>query len=531
MVKNLKPLTNIFQLNTHKSIASLSTLIDAKFTENNNIALIQEPPLGPMGARGYPSPLTCLQTSTNPRAIIIHNPSLDIWQIPHLSDRDCQTSIWRNETHKKPIIIISPYWDITLDTIPDTLEKAIIEAKRKKYDMLIGIDSNSHHPAWGSPETNQRGTLMEKFISLHNLHILNTGAPTFIRINCATHIDLTISTNTLLPKIKNWEVLAEDMLSDHLCLHTSLDKTTKHTKQIRSFKKANWDHFTALLRGMDWPNFNFTNASDIDAATKTLTENITNTIENITPKIYITGSHIKDRWWTEELRLMRRKLRVSSNNTATQTNSQYQSLRTAYRRAIRKAKREGWQSFTDKCVSISDTSKLTRIITKNKNPPPCLTAKPDGTPTWSGPSSTLNIMQTLFPDSSTTAKNETINYHPNTNPIDTSDWINTQTITSIIKSIQPYKAPGPDGITGKMLKHLPPKVISFLVNLYHNIIQLSYIPTNWCKSRAIFIPKSNKTNKNDPKAYRPICLSNTLFKILEKLIQNFLEKSTFTCIT
>ncbi len=36
--------TNIFQLNRHKSNITISTLIDTKFKDNVNIALIQEPP-------------------------------------------------------------------------------------------------------------------------------------------------------------------------------------------------------------------------------------------------------------------------------------------------------------------------------------------------------------------------------------------------------------------------------------------------------------------------------------------------------
>jgi hypothetical protein len=165
MVRDLQPSTNIFQLNTHKSIISFSNLIDDNFKDNRNIALVQEPMLGIEGTRGVPFPLMCSQTTSIPRAVIIHNPSLDIWQIPHLSDSNFQTGIWRNTKHKMPIIIISAYWGIKLDNIPSTLKAAITEAKRKKYEILLGIDTNAHHPAWGSPGINQRGTLFENLIT------------------------------------------------------------------------------------------------------------------------------------------------------------------------------------------------------------------------------------------------------------------------------------------------------------------------------------------------------------------------------
>jgi len=138
--------TNIFQLNTHKSNTSFSTLIDTKFKSNRNIAFIQEPPQLKGIITGVPSPLTCLYSSPRPRAAIIHNPSLEVWQLPHLSDGDCQTAIWRVESCR-PVIIISAYWDITNPDIQPTLKKAINKAIKKKYDLLIGIDANAHHPS------------------------------------------------------------------------------------------------------------------------------------------------------------------------------------------------------------------------------------------------------------------------------------------------------------------------------------------------------------------------------------------------
>jgi len=77
-----------------------------------------------------------------------------------------------------------------------TFKKAVKEVLKLKHDLLVGIDSNAHHPIWGLPEANVRGEVLVSFLSNNNLHILNTGNnPTFTRVNCATHIDITI-TNT-----------------------------------------------------------------------------------------------------------------------------------------------------------------------------------------------------------------------------------------------------------------------------------------------------------------------------------------------
>ncbi len=133
-------------------------------------------------------------------------------------------------------------------------------------------------------------------------------------------------------------------------------------------------------------------------------------------------------------------------------------------------------------------------------------------------------MQNLFPGSLTSKPNtpNPINY--NNKELETDDLINQETVQSLINQLPSNKAPGPDQITNQVLKNLLKQVIINLTQIYQQCINLSYVPTQWCQSKAIFIPKPNKAKKEDPKSYRPICLSNTLFKILEKLIQTLLER-------
>jgi len=398
------------------------------------------------------------------------------------------------------------------------LKKAIIETHKKKYDLLLGIDANAHHPLWGSPKANARGELFVLFLAENNLQILNTGnTPTFTRINCATHIDITITNDRLIPRIKKWQVLKEDMLSDHSCLHTIVGKSTTYKQCKLNLKKTNWTTYKAKLDELDWPIADLSNPEKVEDATSYLTNNIMNVIKEITPKSYINGKHRKDRWWNEDLRQMRRNLKVARNTPA------YQDLKTAYQKAIRKAKKESWNNFLNEVNSMSNASKFAHIITKPKTCTPGLTLKPDGSPTWNNLTSIQNITKTLFSASSKKPKQLPHLYLTNDLPVDTTEWINTTTINTIIANLEPNKAPGPDEITGKMLKHLPLKVILYLENLYSHITKLSYIPSKWCQSKAIFIPKINSANKSEPKAFRPICLSNLLFKIYEKLIQNFLE--------
>ena len=60
-------------------------------------------------------------------------------------------------------------------------------------------------------------------------------------------------------------------------------------------------------------------------------------------------------------------------------------------------------------------------------------------------------------------------------------------------------------------------LIKHLFYLFEASIALSIVPKSWSRSRVVFIPKAGKTDYSDPKAFRPISLSSTLLKALEKI--------------
>jgi hypothetical protein len=344
-------------------------------------------------------------------------------------------------------------------------------------------------------------------------------------------IDITAVSSSLLQNIVSWEVSDTDMLSNHACLHTVLKQTSTHMCKFLNLKKTNWLGYKNFLNDLDWSLLPSMTTTDLDNAVQLINQNLDEALSNSTPTSYLSGKARKIKWWNEELRQLRRELRVAYEKLDPLKNETHricQQLRSNYNRAVRKAKCESWLSFIDSCTTIADTSKLTRIITKPRNPPPALMVTPDGSPTWSSLESIQNLMQTLFPGSktSTPSTNHNYNYHNHEcqEDLETDTWINQASIQALINQLPLHKAPGPDNITNQMLKFLPEKVILHVTVIYKQIINLSYIPLQWCQSKAIFIPKVNKPNKEDPKSFRPICLSNTMFKILEKLIQTYLEQ-------
>lgn len=79
------------------------------------------------------------------------------------------------------------------------------------------------------------------------------------------------------------------------------------------------------------------------------------------------------------------------------------------------------------------------------------------------------------------------------------------------------KAPGPDGITGRLLKTCTLELAPVLFSLYSKSF-LSGIPNIWKTSVIVPVPK--KPRPSELKHYRPVALTSIIAKCLEKLILN-----------
>jgi len=234
-------MTTLIQLNMNKSPTAASSLI-TEFFHSPTLALIQEPPLRRGSIYGFPHPLHVLCHQDSPRTAIIHNPSLDIWPVDHLSSRDCQAAIWH--LNKITVLIVSLYWPINEPAIPDSLPTILAEASASGWEVIVGMDSNAHHHSWGSPSNNIRGTLLANFISDHGLILHNVGdKPTYVKGSHRTHIDLTISSYNLQLLLNSWDVSDDDHFSDHKLITAILSGNDRTHRGVPNYRKTDWGGF------------------------------------------------------------------------------------------------------------------------------------------------------------------------------------------------------------------------------------------------------------------------------------------------
>ena len=89
-------------------------------------------------------------------------------------------------------------------------------------------------------------------------------------------------------------------------------------------------------------------------------------------------------------------------------------------------------------------------------------------------------------------------------------------------------SPGEDNIIYEMIKNLPEDAKKFLLKILNKIWQISIFPAGWKISLIIPVKKPNK-DPNDASSYRPIALTSSICKLMERMINTrlvwYLEKN------
>ncbi|KZP27670.1 hypothetical protein FIBSPDRAFT_710433, partial [Athelia psychrophila] len=82
------------------------------------------------------------------------------------------------------------------------------------------------------------------------------------------------------------------------------------------------------------------------------------------------------------------------------------------------------------------------------------------------------------------------------------------------KTLSPYKAPGPDGVSNSVYTHCADILVPWLGKLFRATFRLKYYPPRWQIYDTVVLRKAGKPDYSISKAYRPIALLITMAKIL-----------------
>ena len=102
-----------------------------------------------------------------------------------------------------------------------------------------------------------------------------------------------------------------------------------------------------------------------------------------------------------------------------------------------------------------------------------------------------------------------------------------QVYNSFWKTLKIHKAPGPDGITPRILKALARVIALILTSIFQKSYDTGQVPDDWL--RANVVPVFKKGNSTDPGNYRPIFFNtSTCCKLMEHIITSSIMKHAIT---
>lgn len=413
--------------------------------------------------------------------------------------------------------------------------------------LLLG-DFNARNIIWGSKTTDSRGKTLETLLTTSDIAILNTGESTHF---CAasgsfSSIDLTFSSPCLLPSLE-WQVIPDLYDSDHFPLIVS-----SLNKKPQTILPGKWK-----IRNANWESFSDSVAQKI--STFEITENI-DTIINSFNNIIIDSAnlfvgktksqlprHCPVPWWNDTCEDIVKRSKQALNKLRKHRSEEniinFKKLRALARKTIKEHKKESWKKYVSSLTNQTPTrevwEKIGRI--KGRNSSCHIEALLDET----GNTVTANKDMSNLMAKALHGFSSNRNYSPQfihfknmaekekfpNNTDRSSNPINLPiTKTELLEALKTTRnsAGGPDDIPAIFLKHLPPNAIDKLLDIYNTIWNKKTFPAVWKQATVIPIHKPGK-NKMDVSGYRPISLTCTSCKVLEKIVNKrllwFLESN------
>ncbi len=96
-------------------------------------------------------------------------------------------------------------------------------------------------------------------------------------------------------------------------------------------------------------------------------------------------------------------------------------------------------------------------------------------------------------------------------------------VRSVLRAVNPRKAAGPDGVTGRVLKECADQLSAVFTKIFNLSLSTATIPS--CLKSAIIIPLLKKTAISSLNDYRPVALTPVIMKCFERLVQQHIKAS------
>ena len=454
--------------------------------------------------------------------------------------RNCLPSV---ETHRSNsnaetetiiVSVILPDKVLTVLNIYSPSNRISLPTLEPDQDNFLALgDFNSHSPSWGYRNLDAKGEEVEQWMTENQLVLINKPDDTdsyYSRTWRTTSTpDLAIATDDL-HKISQREVCKQLGGSDHKPILISLEKCGSRQGKLPpswNYKKADWHQFSLL-------SDEYTSKVDskqVDLSAKEWTSGVLKAAQESIP-----NGRRRDYkpFWNDDLEDLHNKLSnareemeksPSDSNTAKHTlaRAAFDDLKTILAKSSWEEKTEG--------LNFHNNSRKLWELTGALNEDNCQHGKTTlkaGDKQVSGKEAG-NVLAKQFEADSTIQVNQdrvrevrretTLIREEQQDPAPScmTDPFYMRELNVALQKLKNKKAPGADGITNEMLKHLGPSTKRVLLQIYNLSWHSGKFPTKWKEAHIKACLKKGK-DKSQPESYRPISLLSCTGKLLERLI-------------
>lgn len=512
-----------FQINMHHAKAATDNLrVVISEVKSSYIAFLQEPYIKHGRLVGFGNQGSTVMYCNNclepNRAAINLSRDLHAWPLTHIMSRDIAAALV--DINGVKFIIASIYMPFdSVDHPTAGVIRLVKYGEENKLNIIICADVNSHHGLWGCNNTNKRGEDLVDFLASTDLHVINRGhQPTFVTATRSEILDITLASTQLVSRIKSWHVDQQDSMSDHKIIQFEISFKV-FSVPYRNKKKTDWEKYEIIVDEQlaTLPLSELLSTNDIEDRVEFITNTLVTSFKKCCSLKRVKPGGRCVPWWSKQLAELRIKTRAQQRRarlTSLEEDwDEYRQVRNLYNKLVRKQKRLSWRRYCAAIMSHSDAARLVKLLRSDPLIKLGPLEKSDGSYT-KGPEETLDfLLETHFPSD----ENGVEEINPETYEIN-EEVFSTHRVEASIMSFGSFRAAGPDEIFPALLKSAGENLVPQLRLIYIACVRLGYTPIPWRRARIVFLPKPGKSTYQSANSWRPISLTSTLLKAMERLV-------------
>lgn len=537
----------IAQINAMRSATVMHEIRKVAEEENLDLVCIQEPYTRSGKVLGMPVTSQVVIAGENAMTVVIvFNRDIATTVNRRLSDDHCVCV--EIKTKAGSWIIANQYYQFSHDAAPhiEKTKKIFRIYNTQNNPVLVLADANAKSTVWHSNQTDEKGEEIEIALQELGVETINKprNPPTYQgRAGASSNIDITIANMVAMERVQKWQVKDGITTSDHNMITMELTKTRETIiepevkRRKYNLRRADWTRLKAEI-DMSMP---INEDKNIHDSAKEITREIKRVMYLSIPEIQ-KHPGVKNKQWTEEISSLRKRVRVQRKRYQRSIIEQerryhlqaYRELKATYTQKIYENKMTSWDKFVKENLETDAWGIPYKLVSQKIRCPTVFSTMRiagDGdnyTKNWR--ESAEILLQSLLPDDDVqedsreqrSTRQEMTEVRPANTRI--SAPFTMEEVDNVIQRMKKNKAPGPDGIKAEILQALSEQITPKLTDLFNVCLKKGKFPNIWKRADVIIIKKGEDKDPEDPKSYRPICLINTMGKVLERLMCNRLQR-------